>query len=183
MPNGFVGRVLEQTANGPGAMPRAQAVAMDHVAAIAQRHFKVPVAVVILVNRNGVDVVGARGLPLGFVHGDYQFARLASQSDGVMVIEDARSDARFRNNPLVVGKPYLRFVAGAPLMAGESEVVGTVCIADYEPRQLNVGQRIVLKHLARVAGMDLGDHRSDSEAAAASARNAVVFQNVNANGG
>lgn len=49
------------------------------------------------------------------------------------VIEDARSDPRFSNNPLVTGDPGIRFYAGVPLSVS-GQMVGTICVIDTQPR-------------------------------------------------
>jgi hypothetical protein len=67
----------------------------------------------------------------------------------LMVIPDTTADARFADNPLVLGDPYIRFYAGAPLLAGEGAALGTLCVLDYSPRRLNVDQMRALRILAR----------------------------------
>ena len=51
-----------------------------------------------------------------------------------LVVPDALKDARFADNPLVVGEPYVRFYAGALLRLPYGQVVGTFCIMDRRPR-------------------------------------------------
>lgn len=51
----------------------------------------------------------------------------------VLVVPDARQDARFRDNPLVEGEPNIRFYAGAPIMVGGHKV-GTICALSASPR-------------------------------------------------
>ncbi|GGS69036.1 hypothetical protein GCM10010156_29990 [Planobispora rosea] len=63
-------------------------------------------------------------------------------------VPDARADPRFRDDPLVTGEPHLRFYAGAPLISGHGHALGTVCVADHQPRRLNAGQRQALHTLA-----------------------------------
>lgn len=64
-----------------------------------------------------------------------------------LVVPDAREDERFRDNPLVVGDPGLRFYAGT-IATGEGHAIGTVCVADREPGTLSDAQ---LEGLATIA--------------------------------
>src|SRR6266576_1306939 len=58
-------------------------------------------------------------------------------------------DERFRNNPLVTSEPKIRFYAGAPLINEEGYALGTICVIDRTPRQLDSGQQAALKALSR----------------------------------
>ena len=84
-------------------------------------------------------------------------AHTLSSPDQLLMIEDAREDIRFADNPLVTGAPHIRFYAGAPLVTPERHVLGTVCVADRVPRQLNPAQREALTALSRqvVAQLEL----------------------------
>lgn len=78
--------------------------------------------------------------------------------DEVMVVPDARSDARFHDNPLVSGDPRIRFYAGAPVIAG-GEAVGTVCVFDDVPHELSQAEREALQSLARQVSVLLDARR------------------------
>jgi PAS domain S-box-containing protein len=64
------------------------------------------------------------------------------------ILEDARKDDRFRDNPLVKGKPNIVFYAGIPLVSSEGNTLGTFCVIDHRPRQLENKQIESLKSLA-----------------------------------
>ncbi len=79
-------------------------------------------------------------------------------SDDVLVIPDARADERFADNPLVTGRPFVRFYAGAPIVTPSGHRLGSVCIIDIElrapftdreQRSLQGLAKVVVDHLER----------------------------------
>ena len=70
------------------------------------------------------------------------------QPAAVLVASDATRDARFAHNPLVTDDPHIRFCAGAPLVSAAGHAVGTICIVDSEPRELDAKQIETLQFLA-----------------------------------
>lgn len=65
-----------------------------------------------------------------------------------LVVNDSRLDDRFKDNPLVTGAPNVVFYAGHPLTNKEGYVLGTVCVIDTKPRELNKDQLKALKILS-----------------------------------
>jgi GAF domain-containing protein len=128
---------------------------LDNIAKVAVRHFHVPTAMVSLVDATrqtfaGRDGTTMTGTPIG-----HAFCRITVQSDDVLVVEDALLDTRFCTSPLVTGEPGIRFYAGAPLITADGIRVGAACIVDRVPRSLNVGQKVVLRELAKIAVAEL----------------------------
>lgn len=70
--------------------------------------------------------------------------------DGLFVIEDARQDPRFANNPLVTGEPWIRFYAGMRILASDGTPIATLCVIDphSRPQGLNVIEECTLRTLA-----------------------------------
>lgn len=79
--------------------------------------------------------MGAKEAPI-----DTSFCGHAILEEDFMLVPDTLSDPRFQNNPLVTGKPHLRFYAGAILKAEDGMPLGTLCVLDHEPRQLSERQ-------------------------------------------
>ena len=94
------------------------------------------------------------------------FCQYAMVDTGLMEVRDATLDPRFRDMPLVVGAPYIRFYAGAPLVSSEGAPLGALCLIDpvARPAGLNALQREGLEVLAEAVMRRLSDRRSRSEA-------------------
>lgn len=71
------------------------------------------------------------------------------QPEQVMVVPDALQDPRFRDNPAVTGGARIRFYAGAPLIASDGSALGTLCVMDEQPREIQPAQLRALEALAR----------------------------------
>ena len=73
----------------------------------------------------------------------------------MLEVEDAQTDGRFADNPLVTGSPNIRFYAGAPLLTPEGLALGSLCVIDQQPRKLSAGQKESLESLARLVMMTM----------------------------
>ena len=69
-------------------------------------------------------------------------------SDQVLIVEDARQDARFQDNPQVEGAPFIRGYAGAPLVTPSGQRIGSICAIDEQPRLMTDGDAATLRDLA-----------------------------------
>ncbi len=71
--------------------------------------------------------------------------------DELVEISDARFDERVNKNPHVLAKDGIRFYAGMPLKAENGHNIGTVCVVDNEPKQLNPWQKEAVKLITNQA--------------------------------
>lgn len=122
----------------------------DTVTDLVAAALGVPIALVTLVDDRRQWFLSRHGLDLAQTRRDDALcAHAIVQPDEVFVIEDAAADARFAGNPLVTGPPHIRFYAGAPVRAPDSQPVGTLCVIDREPRSLSPTDHDLLFRAAR----------------------------------
>ena len=79
------------------------------------------------------------------------------RQNDVVVIPDALEDDRFKNLACVCDTPNIRFYMGAPLINTSGFALGTLCLVDFEPRQMDYQKVEAIKVLARqvVAHLEL----------------------------
>ena len=123
----------------------------DDLARIAAEVCGTPIAVVNLVDTNRQFFKAEVGLGVRETPLETSFCGKAILSADFMMVPDARADARFNCSPLVTGEPGLRFYAGALLKTKTGLPIGTMCVLDYEPRELDQHQIRTLHLLARQA--------------------------------
>jgi GAF domain-containing protein len=127
----------------------------DRITRFATRLFDVPIALITLVDAERQWFKSCQGLQASETPRSISFCGHTILGDRAMVIPDARLDERFADNPLVAGAPHIRFYAGFPISAPNGSRIGTLCIADYRPRQMDQTQLDTLHELAVWAQHDL----------------------------
>ncbi|KPZ17126.1 sensor histidine kinase [Pseudomonas syringae group genomosp. 3] len=122
----------------------------DDIVLLATTLCDAPIALVSLVDRERQWFKACIGLDVRETHRDLAFcAHAILEPSDVLVVEDATTDPRFKESPLVLGPPYIRFYAGAPIRTDAGHALGTVCVIDIWPRVLTEQQRLALLALAR----------------------------------
>ena len=106
-------------------------------------------SVVSLIDENRQFLKAAIGLDIRETSREVSFCDHAIRQTGMMTVEDATLDPRFSSNPHVTVEGGVRFYAGVPLTSSDGYPLGTLCVFDREPRQLNPAQTSALMTLAR----------------------------------
>ncbi|MFC4258030.1 PAS domain-containing protein [Marinobacter lacisalsi] len=132
----------------------------DRLTRMAVRFFDVPIALVTLVDSNRQWFKSCQGLDVSETPREISFCGHAILKTGLFIIEDATLDDRFNDNPLVTGAPYIRFYAGAPLLSSDGHRLGTLCLIDSRPRQLDPMQQEFLRDLANSVSHEIQLHRN-----------------------
>lgn len=107
---------------------------LDRIAGFAAALCNVSIALVSLVERDRQFFLAKTGLAVSETPRATSFCQYAMLMQDVMVVPDATRDPRFADNPLVTGDPYIRFYAGAPLVADDGVPLGSLCVIDRTPR-------------------------------------------------
>lgn len=120
----------------------------DDIVRVVSEICKAPISVINLIDDGRQWFKAEVGLGVRETPIDSSLCAHAILQPGLFVVPDTLLDARFNDNPLVVGDPHLRFYAGALLETSEGMPLGTICVLDYAPRELTETQKSLLKVMA-----------------------------------
>jgi GAF domain-containing protein len=123
----------------------------DRIVEFAAAEFDVPIALISLIDENRQWFKARTGLGVCETPRDISFCGHAIHCDNVLVVPDARVDERFVDNPLVLGEPFIRFYAGAPLIMPDGQAIGTLCLIDTRVRRLDATDLSILSSLRDLA--------------------------------
>lgn len=129
----------------------------DDLTTLAAAVFNVPISLVTLVDDHRQWFKSHHGIEAEQTPRDNGFCARTIQSDALLVVPDTHADDRFREHPLVVSDPHIRFYAGAPLIVADGSRLGSLCVIDRVPRVPDEDRMKYLKILrnAVVAQLEL----------------------------
>ncbi|MEN2746779.1 GAF domain-containing protein [Sphingomonas sp. T9W2] len=152
--------------------------AFDELAELVAAICEAPIGVVNLIGEcrqffKAEVGLGVRETPL-----NTSFCAHALLEQDFLLVPDATADPRFACNPLVTGEPHIRFYAGALLKTDEGLPIGTLCVLDYQPRQLSDVQIRSIRVLARQVMAQLEQRLAARQVAASEARQRAIMDSA-----
>lgn len=127
----------------------------DRITRLAKRMFRVPVALISLIDTDRQWFLSSLGLDVKETSRDISFCGHAILGDEVFIVLDTVLDPRFVGNPLVTGSPNIRFYAGCPISAPNGSKLGTICLIDQSPRDFSDEDAELLRDLARMVEQEV----------------------------
>lgn len=135
--------------------------AFDRIVTLAADMTGNSIALVSLVDEARQWFKAGVGLPVRETHRDLAFCAHAILSPrDAMVVTDATTDPRFRDNPLVTGEPGLRSYLGVPLVDSDGFALGTLCVLDTVPKAPDDRAILLIRTLAQAVVTNLELHRA-----------------------
>ena len=135
----------------------------DDIARLAAFICRTPLSMISLVDSNRQWFLAKTGISSCETSREVSFCAHALVGTEMLIVEDARLDARFSRNALVTGEPFIRFYAGAPLLTPDGYVLGTLCVVDYVPRVLTLEQTDALRSFSRLVMTQMESSRLKRE--------------------
>ena len=122
----------------------------DSIVELARQQFRVPICLISLVDEERQWFKAVCGLGIDSTPRELAFCNYTILENKPFIVEDAKKDARFANNALVTGAPFIRFYAGVPLTIAGNLNVGSLCVIDQRPRVFGTNEIARLADLARI---------------------------------
>ncbi|MBR0855380.1 adenylate/guanylate cyclase domain-containing protein [Bradyrhizobium liaoningense] len=128
----------------------APETAYDEIAELAAKVCGCPVSYISFIDDDRRWLKTRYGLPADVTDAPRASAVCTTTICGaeLLVIPDLKRDPRFQNSPMVSLEPPCRFYCGMPLITDEGYALGTLCVMDFEPRQLSFEQMEALRMLS-----------------------------------
>ncbi|MCG6161252.1 hybrid sensor histidine kinase/response regulator [Leptospira bandrabouensis] len=121
----------------------------DEITKLASMICNVPISLVSLIDETRQWFKSHHGLDTRETPRSLAFCSHAILGDELFVVPNAKLDPRFKNNPLVNEAPNVIFYAGIPLALDDHIKLGTLCVIDNKPRELNENQIQMLRLLGK----------------------------------
>ncbi len=138
----------------------------DRIVAFATQEFDLPRGSLTFIDADRQWLKATAGMPVGESARDTSFCGHAVLSHDLLVLEDARQDARFHDNPWVLAPVPTIFYAGAPLVLPSGHVAGTLCVHGPQPRRFDAMDRAILATLRDLCVEELLARQSETPSGA-----------------
>lgn len=120
----------------------------DDIVKLASTICEAPISLISLIDATRSWGKAVIGLESGTGPRDTSFCGHVILKNEFFEIPDTLKDERFFDNPFVLNAPNVRFYAGYPLTTASGSMLGSLCVIDTVPRELNEFQKFALQVLS-----------------------------------
>ena len=115
----------------------------DNITSLISTICNVPISLITLLDADRNFLKSHHGIDIQESPRNISFCGHTILQKDIFIVEDAREDIRFKDNPLVTDFKAI-FYAGVPLINKDGIALGTLCVYDHEPRKLTETQKKAL---------------------------------------
>jgi len=117
---------------------------------------QMPMSTISIINHDREWFKSRQGINLQQGPRNVSFCGHAMYSDYIFIVEDTLLDKRFKDNPYVIGEPFIRFYAGVSLRDYKTKLpIGVFCVKDIKSRKMTQEEIGILLELAAKAEEEL----------------------------
>lgn len=120
----------------------------DEITFLASKVFKCPISFISFIDEDRLWLKSNKGFMSYEMERELSFCEHTILDEDLLIVNDTLEDERFFDNPFVVGSPYVRFYAAAPIISAMGYKIGTLCIMDNKTNKLSESEKLYLKYLA-----------------------------------
>lgn len=135
----------------------------DRLTKLASIICEVPIALISIIDKDRQWFKSNVGLGANQTPRNISFCQYSIMGTELFEVEDALKDSRFKENPLVLEDPNIRFYAGYPIIDLNGFALGTLCVIDKTPKTLSENQRLALKTLAEDIMIQIAGNKKNEE--------------------
>jgi len=122
---------------------------LDSITHLASKICKTPISCISLIDNKRVWFKSRVGLDVTEIPKDISFCNYTIEEEKLVIVNNALEDVRFKNSPLVLSDPNIRFYAGKQLTTPNGYNIGTLCVIDTVPRDITKEQEDSLDILSK----------------------------------
>jgi PAS domain S-box-containing protein len=121
----------------------------DNITAMAAQICNAPFSTITLIDEDREWYKSRVGITDEEAPRDNSFCAHTILEDDLLIVPDALEDPRFFDNPFVLDDPPLRFYAGMSFRSADGYKLGSLCVMDKVPRELEEHQQQALRVLSQ----------------------------------
>jgi diguanylate cyclase len=133
----------------------------DNITKEVKEKLNVPISTLTIIDKDREWFKSKQGLSKTEGKREVSFCGHALLATEIFIVEDTLKDDRFKDNPMVVGGPHIRFYAGISLRDYITKLpVGVLCVKDIIPRKLKLEEINILMELASRAEKEINNNNA-----------------------